>query len=184
MAFETFEKKQTRKERGFWVAMATLVILGTSFAPGVRAQAIGGHFGAVLPLVTHAGGDTTNIGDNFTIGFPFGVTFKGKGRMALDFEFVPFIQDSPRKTTFLVHPGIVYGLGHGFGVGMRLAFDVDSSDFGFTPLVNKSWPISKSEDSFFKTYFVEADLPVRFNRPPGGPSTNPVTFAFHFGVGF
>jgi len=34
---------------------------------------------------------------------------------------------------------------------------------GFTPLVNKSWPI-KHNNSLFKAYFVEADLPVRFNR--------------------
>jgi hypothetical protein len=103
--------------------------------------------------------------------------------MALDFEFVPFIQDVPRKTTLLVHPGVVYSVGRGFAVGMRLAFDVNSSQFGFTPLLNKSWPI-KHEGSFFKAYFVEADLPVRFNRPAGGPSTNPVTFAMHFGLGF
>jgi len=31
---------------------------------------------------------------------------------------------------------------------------------------------------------VEADLPVRFNRPPVGFATNAVTFAMHFGVGF
>jgi hypothetical protein len=58
-----------------------------------------------------------------------------------------------------------------------------TSQFGFTPILNKSWQI-KREGSFFKTYFVEADVPVRFNRPPGGPSTNPVTFAIHFGLGF
>ena len=66
---------------------------------------------------------------------------------------------------------------------MRAAFDVNSSQFGFTPLVNKSWPIRGAE-GFFKTYFAEAVLPVRFNRPPGGPNTNPVTFGIHFGVGF
>jgi hypothetical protein len=49
--------------------------------------------------------------------------------------------------------------------------------------VNKSWPI-RTEGGFFKTYFVEADLPVRFNRPVGGPNTNPVIFAAHFGLGF
>jgi len=43
---------------------------------------MGGHIGFVLPLVTHAGGQTTNIADNFSIGFPLGVTFKGTGRMA------------------------------------------------------------------------------------------------------
>jgi hypothetical protein len=57
-------------------------------------------------------------------------------------------------------------------------------------LLNKSWPIGKSKTGekgnggFFKTYFVEAVLPVRFNRPSVGASTNPVTFGLHFGVGF
>ena len=159
-----------------WVAAAIMI-------PSAHAQNIGGHIGFVLPLVTHAGGQTTNLGDNFAIGFPFGVTFKSKGPMALDFEFVPAIQDSPRKTSLTIHPGVVYGVGHGFAVGMRVAFDVDSSQFGFTPLLNKSWPI-KHEGSFFKAYFVEAVLPVRFNRPTGGPATNPVTFGMHFGLGF
>ncbi|MBV8844154.1 MAG: hypothetical protein JO307_15205 [Bryobacterales bacterium] len=82
-----------------------------------------------------------------------------------------------------LNPGGVWGIGHGFAVGIRAAFDVNSSQFGFTPLLNKSWTI-KGENQFFKAYFVEADLPVRFNRPPGGVATNPVTFAMHFGVGF
>ena len=74
------------------------------------------------------------------------------------------------------------GQGHGFSAGLRSAFDVNSSQFGFTPLLNKSWPIKG--EGFFKAYFVEAVLPVRFNRPPGGPSTNPVGFGLHIGVGF
>jgi len=101
--------------------------------------------------------------------------------MAFDLELVPAIQDSPRNVTLTVHPGLIWNLGHNFGAGARLAFDVNSSQFGFTPLVNKSWPI---KEHYFKAYFVEAVLPVRFNRPPGGLSTNPVTFGIHFGVAF
>ena len=56
-----------------------------SRVPAAEAQTtLGGHVGFVLPLVTHAGGNTTNIADNFSIGFPLGVTFKGSGRMAYD----------------------------------------------------------------------------------------------------
>jgi hypothetical protein len=177
------QKRQTVVMRAFWIVLVVLVMSLSGIVPAAQAQNLGGHIGFVLPLVTHAGGQTTNLGDGFSIGFPFGVTFKGKGPMALDLEFVPAIQDSPRKTSLTVHPGVVYGIGHGFGVGIRAAFDVNTSQFGFTQLLNKSWPI-KHEGSFFKAYFVEADLPVRFNRPPGGPSTNPVTFAMHFGLGF
>ena len=153
-----------------------------SSIPTANAQTtLGGHIGFVLPLVTHAGGNTTNIADNFSIGFPLGITFKGKGRMAYDLELVPGVQDTPRLTTFTVHPGLVWAVGHNFGVGMRAAFDVNSPQWGFTPLVNRSWPI---EDSYFKTYFVEAVLPIRFNRPTGGLATTPVTFGLHFGLGF
>src|SRR5205809_1618261 len=95
--------------------------------PAAEAQTtIGGHVGFVLPLVTHAGGQTTNIADNFSIGFPLGVTFKGSGRMAYDLELVPGVQDSPRLTTLTVHPGLVWNVGHDFGVGLRAAFDVNS----------------------------------------------------------
>jgi hypothetical protein len=146
---------------------------------------MGGHIGFVLPLVTHVGGRTINdTADQFSIGFPVGVTFKGSGRMAFDLELVPFINTAPpRQTTVLIHPGLVWSLGHGWGAGARLAFDVNSSDWGFTPLVNHSWPF-KGEHGFFKTYFIEADLPVRFNRPVNAPATNAVTFAMHFGLGF
>jgi hypothetical protein len=142
---------------------------------------VGGHWGVVLPLVTRAGGTTTTIADSFSIGFPVGINIHGQGRMAFDMEFVPLIQNSPRQVNITLHPGLLWAVGHRFTVGMRAAFDAQSTQFGFTPLLNKSWPI---EGSFFKAYFVEADLPVRFNRPAGQPATDPVTFALHFGVGF
>jgi len=168
--------------RGMLCVAAIGMALLIGAVPGAKAQdTLGGHIGFVLPLVTHAGGQTTNLGDNFSIGFPMGITVKGQGHLAFDLELVPAIQNSPRQVNLTVHPGLVYGLGHNFGVGARLAFDINSSQFGFTPLVNKSWPI---KNSFFKGYFAEADLPVRFNRPTGGPATNPVTFAVHFGVQF
>ena len=141
--------------------------------------------GFVLPLVTRAAGQTTNnLSDNFAIGFPIGVTVKGQGRTAFDFELVPMIHTTrPRENSLTVHPGLIRDVGHHISVGMRAAFDVNSASWGFTPLVNRSWPI-KAEGSFFKAYFVEAVMPVRFNRPVGGPATEPVTFAMHFGLGF
>ena len=131
--------------------------------------------------MTHAAGTTTNIADHFSIGFPLGITFKGSGRVAYDLELVPGVQGTPRVTSLTVHPGFVWDAGHSFGVGLRAAFDVNSPQWGFTPLVNHSWPIT---DSFFKAYFVEAVLPVRFNRQTFGPKTTPVTFGLHFGLGF
>jgi len=160
-----------------------------SSAPQAQAQAkkgptLGGHIGFVLPLVTHSGGQTTSLADQFAVGFPVGITVKGSGRTAFDLEFVPqYNATGQRLTTLTVHPGLIYSLGHGYAVGLRAAFVVDNPTVGFTPLVNKSWPI-KHNNSLFKAYFVEADLPVRFNRPVGAPATNAVTFAMHFGVAF
>jgi hypothetical protein len=162
---------------------AFLVTAALCLGTAEAQQSVGGHFGFVLPLVTRSAGQTTNLTDNFSIGFPVGITLKGRGRMAFDMELVSSIKNSPRAVTLTVHPGLVWGVGHHFGAGIRAAFDVNSTQFGFTPLVNKSWP-TRSENGFFKCYFAEADLPVRFNRPTGGPATSPVTFAAHFGVGF
>jgi hypothetical protein len=160
-----------------------------SRVPQEQAQAkkgptVGGHIGFVLPLVTHSGGQTTSLADQPAVGFPVGITVKGTGRTAFDLEFVPqYNATGQRLTTLTVHPGLIYSLGHGYAVGLRAAFVVDNPTVGFTPLVNKSWPI-KHNNSLFKAYFVEADLPVRFNRPVGAPATNAVTFAMHFGVAF
>jgi len=149
-----------------------------------KGPTLGGHIGFVLPLVTHSGGQTTSLADQPAVGFPVGITVKGSGRTAFDLEFVPqYNATGQRLTTLTVHPGLIYSLGHGYAVGLRAAFVVDNPTVGFTPLVNKSWPI-KHNNSLFKAYFVEADLPVRFNRPVGAPATNPVTFAMHFGVAF
>ena len=149
-----------------------------------KGPTLGGHIGFVLPLVTHSGGQTTSLADQPAVGFPMGITVKGSGRTAFDLEFVPqYNATGQRLTTLTVHPGLIYSLGHGYAVGLRAAFVVDNPTVGFTPLVNKSWPI-KHNNSLFKAYFVEADLPVRFNRPVGAPATNAVTFAMHFGVAF
>ena len=158
-----------------------------SSAPQAQAKkgpTLGGHIGFVLPLVTRSGGQTTSLADQPAVGFPVGVTIKGSGRMAFDLELIPFINTArPRTNSLTIHPGLIYSLGHGYAVGLRAAFVVDNPTVGFTPLVNKSWPI-KHNNSLFKAYFVEADLPVRFSRPVGAPATNAVTFAMHFGVAF
>jgi hypothetical protein len=174
-------------------AAIVLAVLATALAgraPLAQAQeqeqkgpTLGGHIGFVLPLVTDSSGNVTDLADAPAVGFPVGITVKGSGRLAFDLEFVPQINTTgTRLTSLTVHPGLIYGLGHGWAVGGRVAFDVNNPTWGFTPLVNKSWPIRNH--GFFKAYFVEADLPVRFSRPVNAPATNAVTFATHFGVSF
>ena len=150
-----------------------------------KGPTLGGHIGFVIPMVTHSGGQTiNNLTQQFAVGFPVGITVKGSGRTAFDLELVPQINTAgTRITTLTVHPGLIYSLGHGWAAGGRLAFNVNDPSWGFTPLVNHSWPI-KHNNGLFKAYFVEADLPVRFSRPVGAPATNAVTFAMHFGVAF
>jgi hypothetical protein len=170
----------------YWITRFALVAtLAGAVAPAQAQERVGGHIGFVVPLVTHEGGRTTNdLADSFSIGFPVGITLAGRGPMAFDLELVPAIHTAlPRENSLTVHPGLVWNVGHGFGAGVRAAFDVNSASWGFTPLVNHSWPM-RSESGLFKAYFVEAVLPVRFNRPAGGPMTNPVTFGLHFGVAF
>ncbi|MCU1223024.1 MAG: hypothetical protein JWQ42_1117 [Edaphobacter sp.] len=176
--------------RRAWIVLTVLAATLAGGAPLAQAQeqngpTLGGHIGFLLPLVTHSGGQTiNNLTDQFAVGFPTGITVKGSGRMAFDFEFVPQINTAgTRLTTLTLHPGLIYSLGHGWAAGGRLAFVVDNATWGFTPLVNHSWAI-KRKSSLFKAYFVEADLPVRFSRPVGAPATNAVTFAMHAGVSF
>jgi hypothetical protein len=182
------EKKGSNTMRRTWIvlaAMATTLAVSVPLAQAQEGKTVGGHIGVVLPLVTHTGGHTTNdLADQFSIGLPVGITVKGSGRLAFDLELDPFVNTAPtRQTTVAVHPGLVWNVGHGWGAGGRMAFDITSSDWGFTPLVSHSWGFG-SESGFFKTYFIEADLPVRFSRPTGGPATNAVTFAIHAGLGF
>lgn len=175
--------RQTVRARVFVIGTLALMSAVGAAATANAQVTVGGHVGFVIPWVTHAGGQTTTIADRFQIGFPIGVTFKGQGRMALDLEMVPSIASRPQAVSLTVDPGVVWGLSRGFAVGIRMAFDVNSSQFGFIPLINKGWDF-KQPKGIFKRYFVEVDLPFKFNRPPGGPSTNPFTFATHFGLGF
>jgi hypothetical protein len=113
--------------------------------PQVQAQkgpTLGGHIGFLLPLVTQSGGQTTSLADAPAVGFPVGIIVKGGGRTAFDLEFVPqYNATGSRLTTLTIHPGLVYGLGHNWAVGLRAAFVVDQPTVGFTPLVNKRFPI-------------------------------------------
>src|SRR5882757_10562536 len=105
--------------RRAWIALAVLATTLAGRVPLAQAQegiTVGGHMGFVLPLVTHSGGQTiNNTADQFSIGFPVGITVKGKGRAAFDLELIPFINTArPRTNSFTVHPGIIWSLGHGF----------------------------------------------------------------------
>lgn len=162
-----------------WGVFCLFLFLG---APGLRAEnQLGGHFGFVLPLVTRTGDETTSISDDFAIGFPMGITVKKNDKVAFDLELVPAIQNDPLKANLTVHPGVVWSLPHRFGVGVRLAFDINQSSWGFTPLVNRSYALSSGT-----AFFWEFVLPIRIQSDPKKPreNTGSVTFGIHLGVGF
>lgn len=161
-----------------------MLFLGHTRVACAQEKSIGGHIGFGFPLVTTNGGNVTTLGDDFQMSLPIGLTVSGPGRMYFDLELVPLVVDQPRQVKLTINPGILWRLGHGFAAGSRVGLDVNSTQFGITPLVVKSWKI---RHSFFTGYFVEADFVFRFNRPnwPNlGPATNPFTYNMVFGVAF
>jgi hypothetical protein len=72
--------------------------------------------GVLVPWVTHAGGETTSVFDSYSLAMPFGVSVQGQGRMFVDFEFIPTVNQTPHETTRTVDPGILCKLNHGFAL--------------------------------------------------------------------
>ena len=163
------------------IIRGALLVAAVAMPLHVSAQdRLGGHFGAVFPLVTRASGETTTIGDDFKVGFPMGVTVKMNDRWAFDLELVPVIQNDPLFVSLTVHPGIIRSLPNAFGAGVRMAFDVNEPSWGFTPLLNHAFPVH----GHAYVYFIEGVVPIRFQQDPSGGNRTTVGFAAHVGVGF
>lgn len=171
------------------VTLFVLLPAVTVLSKSASAQDIlSGHVGVAFPLVDHTSAtgasNTTTISDSFNILFPFGIGVKPSGSpVVLDFEFVPEVHPSDHSVTLLVHPGVIKPLPRHWAVGLRAAFEVNQNSLGFTPLVNKSFPIP----GYKVRWFVEGDLPVRFSQISNGASTPNATsvgFALHLGLAF
>jgi hypothetical protein len=133
------------KRLGFGVA----ILMGLALPAVAHAQdSLGGHFGFVLPLVTRAGGNTIALWDQFSIGFPSGITVKTSDKVAFDLELVPTIQRTPLFVGLTVHPGILYTLPNDFVAGLRMAFDVNQASWGFTPLLHRKLSMMGSSALF------------------------------------
>lgn len=158
--------------------LAVIMFIGSPVA--VRAEnRLGGHFGFVIPLVNRAGGETTTVADDFVVGFPTGITVKKNDKVAFDLEFVPVIQNSPLNVDLTVHPGVIFSLPNRFALGLRMAFDVNKASWGFTPLLNRSFPINSGA-----SFFTELVLPIRIQSDSRGSNQGSVGFGIHLGVGF
>jgi hypothetical protein len=142
-------------------------------------ERVGGHFGAVIPLVTRANGTTTSIADDFVIGFPTGITIRTTPRWAFDLEVVPAIQNEPLHIDLTIHPGVIASIAGGFSAGVRMAFDVNRPSWGFTPLVNRAVTLGGTT-----SVFGEVVVPIRFQIDPAGDGFTSIGLGVHAGIAF
>ena len=84
------------------VALSLTVFAVAVPSSSMAEDRLGGHFGIVFPLVTHVGGETTTIIDQFKLGFPMGITVKTADTWAFDLELVPVVT-SDRLVSLTVH---------------------------------------------------------------------------------
>ena len=159
------------------VALAATV-LAPRVAIAQEERRVGAHIGFVLPLVTRTAGQTVTVADDFVFGMPSGFAVKKFGRFVVDLEVVPGVQNEPRDLSLVLHPGVVFGVRDQLAAGIRMAFDVEGEQWGFTPLLNRTLYNVASH-----RLFGELVLPVRFVDAPGGSRTA-IGVGVHVGVGF
>lgn len=147
----------------------------------LSAQDIGFHAGMIHPFITFSEGESTSIADDYSVGFPLGITFPVNDNVAFDAEFVPFYND--KFDNLIIHPGVLFALGSGYTFGTRLAYETGPNSYGFTPLLNKGFPIGDNAK-----FFLELVLPVRFGKVDiigaESQSYSAYTIGLHVGVAF
>lgn len=149
---------------------------------GKRPESItlGGHAGFVVPVVRRANDVTTNVSDRFIYGFPVGLTVRGRGPVAVDFEFIPTFNTGD-DFVLTIHPGVIHGFAKHYAIGVRAAYDAGSSNdsYGVTPLISRGFALTKKVG-----WFAELDLPIRRNDPARGSSFTSIALAGHIGLSF
>lgn len=147
--------------------------------PAATYPKITGYIGILHPLVTYIKGDKPhyNFDGAYTGGLPTGINIWKSARIGFSMEFVPFIRatdSSSKMNNFLFHPGILFGLGKGFTLATRAAFET-SGRYGVTPVLNKI--IKKNKAS---SYFIAIPIPARF----GNDAPSSIGVGFQFGIIF
>jgi len=150
----------------------------------VMPKLAGYHIGVVQLIYSVNKGETSFLDENnfYTIGFPVGLTLNTGGKVKVDLELVPFIKphietDLPYQVHLLYHPGVLFPMQHGWTFGFRLAFEAGEGQFGFTPLLNKSFKISEKS-----VFFMELVAPGRFGPEKNSGYTQ--LGGLHAGFGF
>jgi len=158
-----------------------VIVFGAGTSAASAQNRVGGHFGVVFPIVTRVDGETVDIGDDFQMAFPMGITVRKSDAFAFDLEVVAgldFDEDEPVDVPLTIHPGVLLGLGGPWTGGLRMAFDIGGASWGFTPLLNLGLTAGE------QPYFVEFVFPIRFQDDDFGETTNSIGFGIHLGLGF
>ncbi|WP_276485549.1 hypothetical protein [Paraflavitalea pollutisoli] len=147
--------------------------------PPVTYPRITAYVGILHPLVTvsRAQEPHYNFDGAYVVGMPTGINIWKSARIGFSMEFVPLIRangGTSKMNNFLFHPGALFGLGKGFTLATRAAFET-SGRYGFTPVLNKI--VKKGAGS---SVFVAVPVPVRF----GNDQPVSCTLGFQFGIIF
>ncbi|MEZ0539372.1 hypothetical protein [Fibrella arboris] len=134
--------------------------------------------GILHPIVTFSqDAPVVNFKSFYQVGFPVGVNIWKTATIGYSLEVVPLIRAEAgvsRVNNVLFHPGVLVGLGNGFTLANRLAFET-AGRYGVTPVLNKTFrrpgPVN---------YFLAVPIPVRF----GNDRPASITLGFQFGLAF
>jgi hypothetical protein len=123
---------------------------------------ITGYFSILQPLTTLSDGKfTSNFGNVYVVGFPFGMNILKSERFGVSFEVAPSIRTEKnvaKVSSVLFHPGAMFRFQHGFTFIGRMAFETNGR-FGMTPVFNQV--IAKGKDAGF---YVSVPFPLRFGN--------------------
>lgn len=155
----------------FYSTLFLLALFKVAFAqqPATYPK-VTGYFSIVQPLTTFSGGSfSSNFGNVYVVGFPFGVNLLKSDSFGISFEVAPAIRTEKnisKVSTILFHPGAMFRFKHGFTFIGRMAFETNGR-YGVTPIFNQV--IKKGKDA---SLFVSVPFPVRFgNNQPASIGT-------------
>lgn len=164
----------------FSAALITLIITKSAIGQStVTYPKITGYVGVLHPLVTYNNNSKPhyNFDGTYTAGLPTGINIWKSAKIGFSMEFVPLISaanGTSKMSNFIFHPGALFGLGKGFTLATRAAFET-SGRYGFTPVFNKI--VKRNSQS---SYYIAIPVPARF----GNDLPASLAIGFQFGIIF
>ncbi|MVT08565.1 hypothetical protein [Chitinophaga tropicalis] len=159
-------------------AILFFVHTATAQTPAITYPRITGYVAILHPIVTFGnGGAHVNFNGAYTAGLPTGINIWKSPTIGFSMEIVPFIRaadGTSKMNNLLIHPGLLLGLGKGFTLINRAAFETNGR-YGITTVINKV--IVKKKDH---SYFISMPIPARFGNDH--PST--IGIGLQFGISF